>query len=65
MNSEKIAARLIALRGSQSREKTAADLGISLSAVTMYEKGQRIPRDEIKEKIADYYGVSIEDIFFG
>lgn len=64
MNSEKIAAKLIALRGSQSREKIASDLKISLSAVTMYENGQRIPRDEIKERIAKYYGVSIEDIFF-
>jgi putative transcriptional regulator len=30
----------------------------------MYENGQRIPRDEIKMKISQYYGQSVQEIFF-
>lgn len=64
MDSEKIAVKLTCLRGEKSREQVAKDLGISVSAVAMYETGARIPRDEIKKKIATYYGVSVEAIFF-
>ncbi|QHF59202.1 hypothetical protein Bateq7PJ16_3396 [Bacillus subtilis] len=30
----------------------------------MYETGQRIPRDEIKIKLADYYQKTVQQIFF-
>lgn len=50
------------------RKMTAEDLGkaigISSSAINMYECGQRVPRDEIKIMIAEYFGVSIESIFY-
>ena len=63
MEENKLGETLRKLRGSRTRQKAAADLGISASALTMYENGNRIPRDEIKVKIAKYYGVGI-DIFF-
>ena len=63
MDSEKIAKRLILLRAGKSREDVAKALGISLSALSMYETGARIPRDETKKKIAAYYGCSVEEIF--
>lgn len=47
-----------------SREDFSNKVGISLSALSMYENGQRIPRDEIKLKIARCTGESIEAIFF-
>ena len=50
------------------RNMTAEDLGkalgISSSAVNMYECGQRVPRDEIKISIAEFFGVSVESIFY-
>ena len=50
------------------RKMTAEDLGkaigISSSAINMYECGQRVPRDEIKIMMAEYFGVSIESIFY-
>lgn len=50
------------------KNMTAEDLGkalgISSSAVNMYECGQRVPRDEIKISIAEFFGVSIETIFY-
>lgn len=55
--------KLIELRGEKSREEVSQALGISLSALAMYEQGQRIPRDEIKKKMAAYYGISIEALF--
>lgn len=64
MDSEKIARTLIELRGSKTRAEVASALGLSVSAVTMYENGERIPRDKTKLKIAAYYGKSVEDIFF-
>ena len=45
-------------------DEEANDLGISQSAVCMYETGKRIPRDEIKIRIAEYFGVPVESIFF-
>ena len=54
---------LIALRGDRSREEVAKALEISASALAMYELGYRVPRDEIKRRMADYYGVSIQELF--
>ena len=55
--------QLIKLRGERSQEEVAKALGISVSALSMYEQGNRIPRDEIKVKMAEYYGISIEYLF--
>jgi transcriptional regulator with XRE-family HTH domain len=64
MDSKKIGHRLISLRNEVSRERVASDLGISVSALAMYEQGNRIPRDEIKLKLAQYYRKTVQDIFF-
>lgn len=63
-NSEMIGKRLTALRGEEKRETVAAAVGISVSALAMYETGKRIPRDEIKVRLAQYYNRSIESIFY-
>ena len=42
----------------------AKEIGVSQSAVQMYESGNRIPRDEIKIKIAVFFGLPIETIFY-
>lgn len=64
MREQVIGKKLAELRGERSQEKVARDLGISVSALSMYEQGNRIPRDEIKIKIADYYGQTVQSIFF-
>lgn len=61
---EIIADRLTQLRGETSREEVAKAIGVSVSALQMYENGQRIPRDEIKLKIAAYYKKTVQEIFF-
>lgn len=55
--------KLIALRGNRSQDEVARALGISVSALSMYEQGNRIPRDEVKIRMAAYYGISIEALF--
>ena len=47
-----------------SQEDLAKKVGTSDSAIGMYERGERIPRDEIKVKIAKYFGKSVNTIFF-
>ena len=64
MNAEAIGKRLIALRGEKHGKDVAKALGISASALSMYEKGQRIPRDEIKIRLARYYDRTVDSIFF-
>lgn len=64
MDKEKIAKALIDLRAKKSREQVASALGISVSALAMYEVGARVPRDEIKKKLAEYYGKTVQEIFF-
>lgn len=64
MNKTVIAKKLVDLRGEKSREQVAVDLGISYSAIVSYETGERIPRDEIKIKLANYYNTTVETIFF-
>ncbi|MMZ52795.1 HTH-type transcriptional regulator Xre [compost metagenome] len=64
MNKDLIAKKLVSLRGESSREEVAAEIGISVSALQMYENGQRIPRDEIKIRLANYYSVTVQALFF-
>lgn len=64
MDSKKIGLRLLSLRNGVPRDMVASELGISVSALAMYEQGNRIPRDEIKLKLAQYYNKSVQDIFF-
>jgi len=45
-------------------EELAKELGTSSSAVNMYECGLRIPRDEIKIRIAEFFDVPIQKIFY-
>ncbi len=59
-----MAEKLVALRGNKTQEEVARDLGISKSALCMYESGKRVPRDPLKARIAKYYKRSIVFIFF-
>ena len=64
MDKKLIAKRLIELRGEKTQFEVAKEVGISLSALAMYETGNRTPRDEIKIKLAKYYGITVESLFF-
>ena len=61
-----IGMKLRALR--QARKKTqqqaADDLKITKSALAMYERDERVPRDEIKVRISRYYNEPVESLFY-
>ena len=56
--------KLRQLRGEKSARTVADAIDISESALLMYERGERNPRDDIKVRIAQYYGVGIGEIFY-
>ena len=56
--------RLLRARGEEPRKKVCEAVGISLSALQMYENGRRIPRDGVKLRLAAHYGCSVEALFF-
>ena len=64
LNRNAIGQRLITLRGDRTQDEVAKALGISKSALCMYESGERIPRDAIKVRIARFYNRSVPFIFF-
>lgn len=64
METKIIAQKLRELRGNLPRETVCKAVGISVSALAMYENGKRIPRDRIKISLARFYGKSIGSIFF-
>ena len=64
MNSKEIGKKLVMLRGSRSQEDVSSSIGISTSALSMYERGERIPRDSIKIRISEFYNEPIQDIFY-
>lgn len=55
---------LIRLRGKKSREEVAEALHISARTLASYERGERVPRDGVKRRIAEYYGRTVNYIFF-
>lgn len=64
MDAKAIGKKLVDLRGSRTQEEVANALGLSVSALSMYERGERIPRDNIKIRISAYYKKPIHKIFF-
>ena len=56
--------KLKMLRGDRTQEELAEAIGVTKSAWAMYERGERTPRDEIKVKIAEYFGMTVEELFF-
>lgn len=52
------------LQKGQTIAETAKALCVSKSAIANYENDYRVPRDEIKKRYANYFGVSVQTIFF-
>lgn len=56
--------RLVELRGNKSQSEVAKSIGIATSTLGMYETEQRMPRDSIKIALAQFYGTTVQEIFF-
>lgn len=57
---------LVSLRKAKgkTRKEVAEAIGVTKSAIAMYERGERVPKDDIKTKIAAFYKKSVSSIFF-
>lgn len=52
--------KLLRSEKNMSQQELADALGISKSAINMYERGERQPKFEILEQIADYFIVDMD-----
>lgn len=59
-----VAERLIECRGDITQAQVAEDTGIAPSTISMYENGERIPRDSNKVILAKYYNKTVQELFF-
>ena len=59
-----IGQRLRSLRGEKPIQKVAEDLGVSVAAISMWENGERLPKDDMKISLASYYGTSVQALFY-
>lgn len=56
--------RLRILRGIRTRAEVSRDTGLSQARIGNYEHGARIPTDDAKILLANYYGVTVQELFF-
>lgn len=52
------------LEARKDQKDVAKAVGVSVSTIGMYERGERIPREQTKIDLANYYGVDVQSLFF-
>lgn len=58
--------KMLALRKAlgKTQDEVAKDIGITQSSYAMIEGGYRHPRKDVQKKLADYFGVTVDELFF-
>lgn len=56
--------RKLRLSSSMTRQQLADMLGVTVSAIGMYEQGRRTPSDDIKFKYSMMFDMTVDEIFF-
>lgn len=64
MDKKIIGERLTSLRGEKTQKEVADAVGIAQSTYAMYESGRRRATDENKMALANYFGKTVQEIFF-
>ncbi len=66
MDAKQVGERIKSLRQERkmSQQEFADAIDVASSTVSMYENGERIPRDQIKLAIANLFGVTVDYLFF-
>ena len=59
-----IGRKLKRLRGARTIQEIADATGIDPSTIGMYEIGQRVPRDNNKITLANYFGLTVQELFY-
>ncbi|MDQ0062330.1 helix-turn-helix transcriptional regulator [Paenibacillus harenae] len=56
--------KMAELRGTRSLREVAKELDIPYSTYAMIETGHRFPRKELAMKLSNFYGVTVDELFF-
>lgn len=59
-----IGKKLRLLRGIRTRAEVSRETGLSQARLGNYEHGQRVPTDDAKVLLANYYGMSVQNLFY-
>lgn len=55
---------MVTLRGDRSQKQVADELGVPKSTYVMIELGCRFPRRDLQEKLARFFKVTVDELFF-
>ena len=61
IDAQTIGERLRTLRGPRTQKEVGDAIGVTIS---FYERGERVPADDIKVALARYFNSTVEAIFF-
>lgn len=64
IDAQTIGERLRALRGNRTQKEVGDAIGVTAMAISFYERGERVPTDDMKVALAQYFNSTIEAIFF-
>jgi putative transcriptional regulator len=64
IDSQTIGERLRSLRGAKTQKEIGDAIGVTATAISQYERGERVPADDIKVALARYFNSTVEAIFF-
>lgn len=56
--------KMVELRGSRTHKVIAKEIGIPVSTYAMIECGHRFPRKALAIRIAEFFSVTVEALFF-
>ena len=67
MDRKAMAENLKALRkkSGKTQAEMAEIINVSMSSYSQYEAGLKVPRDDVKVRIAEYFNKTVQSIFFG
>lgn len=64
INTEAIGKRLRDLRGERTQAEIADAVGVTTMAISQYERGERMPSDAIKLKLAELFDMRVDLLFY-
>ena len=64
IDAQTIGERLRTLRGTKTQKEVGDAIGVTAMAISLYERGERVPNDDVKVALSRYFNSTVEAIFF-
>ena len=64
INPAAVGKKLRMLRAIRTLKQVENETGISQARLGNYEHGTRVPNDEAKVILSNYYGITVQDLFY-